>query len=47
MIITIKIDTDNRANVYAYNEDNSFSVEYSDIAPDELSLEEIINDFLT
>ena len=47
MIITIEVDTDNPHTVYTRNEDNSISIEYNDIAPDELYLEEIINDFLT
>ena len=47
MIITVMIDTDNRHNIYAYNEDNSYSVEYEGIEPDEFYLNEIINDFLT
>lgn len=47
MVITIEINTNDPHTVYARNEDNSISIEYSDIEPDELCLEEIINDFLT
>lgn len=47
MLIYITIDTENRHTVYTRNEDNSISIEYSQIEPDELSLEEIINDYLT
>ena len=47
MVITIEINTNDLHTVYARNEDNSISIEYSDIEPDELYLEEIINDFLT
>lgn len=47
MIITIKINTNDPHTVYTRNEDNSISIEYSDIEPDELCIEEIINDFLT
>lgn len=47
MIITIKIDTEDRTHAYAYNDDKSIELEYIDREPDELYLEEIINDFLT
>ena len=47
MIITIEINTNDPHTVYARNEDNSISIEYDEIEPDELYLEEIINDFLT
>jgi len=47
MLIYITIDTENRYTVYSRNEDNSISIEYNQIEPDELSLEEIINDYLT
>ena len=47
MVITIEINTNDPHTVYTHNEDNSISIEYSDIEPDELFLEEIINDFLT
>ena len=47
MLIYITIDTENRYTVYTHNEDNSISIEYNQIEPDELSLEEIINDYLT
>lgn len=47
MVITIEIDTNNPNTVYACNEDDSISIEYNSISPDELCLEEIINDFLT
>jgi len=47
MIITIEVDTNNPHTVYTRNEDNSISIEYSGFEPDELYLEEIINDFLT
>lgn len=47
MLIYITIDTDNRHTVYTHNEDNSISIDYEQIEPDELYLEEIINDYLT
>ena len=47
MIITIKINTEECTHVYAYNEDKSIELEYIDREPDELYLEEVINDFLT
>lgn len=47
MIIRIELDTDNPRFVSVYNDNHSLGVEYSDIAPDELCLEEIINDILT
>ena len=47
MIITVTIDTNDRNTFYARNEDNSISIEYNEIDPNEISVDEIINDFLT
>ena len=47
MIIIVRIDTDNLDTFHARNEDNDLSIEYNDIPACELTLDEIVNDFLT
>jgi len=46
MIINITIDTDNNS-VWAVDEDQKISICYSAFNFSEISIEEIINDFLT
>lgn len=46
MIINITIDTDNNY-VYAVDENQENSIDYSACNLSEISVEEIINDFLT
>ncbi len=46
MIINITIDTDDNS-VWAVDEDQEISVDYSSCNLSEISVEEIINDFLT
>lgn len=46
MIINITIDTDDNS-VWAVNEDQEISVDYSACDLSAISVEEIINDFLT
>lgn len=46
MVINITIDTDDNS-VWAVNEDQEISIDYSACNLSEISVEEIINDFLT
>ena len=46
MIINITIDTDNNS-VWATDEDQEISIDYSACELSAISVEEIINDFLT
>lgn len=47
MIINVVIDTDDMT-VYAEDEDNEISIDYKDCyKPEEITIKEIINDFLT
>lgn len=46
MIITVTIDTDNRT-FYAADENDEMCIEYNACNSKEITVEEIINDFLT
>lgn len=46
MIITVTIDTDDMT-FYASDENEEIYVEYNECDPEEVTVKEIINDFLT
>lgn len=46
MIITVTIDTDDMT-FFATDEDDEIYIEYNEYNPEEVTVEEIINDFLT
>lgn len=46
MIITVTIDTDDMT-FYAADENDEMYVEYNEYNPEEITIKEIINDFLT